>query len=81
MDIWDFLLRLLPVVISAYALIKSTTKQDATSMTTVIVKLENIDKGVNEIKNENKDLRADLRALETRVTVLETIRKEEEHGK
>ena len=81
MDIWDFLIRLLPVAISAYALIKANTKQDATSMTTVIVKLENIDKGVTEINNENKDLRADLRALETRITVLETIRKEEEHGK
>lgn len=77
MDIWDVLLKLLPVGISAYALIKSNTKQDAISATTVIVKLERIEKDIAEIK----DLRADIRALETRVAILETQKKEGSDGK
>lgn len=81
MDIYDLIMRLLPIAISAYALIKSNTKADAVSATTVIVKLESIEKGITEIKTENKDLRATIRALENRVTVLETLLKGEHDGK
>lgn len=64
---------ILAVLITVYTLVKNGTKEDSTAMTTVIVKLENIEKGVSDIQKEMRDIRADLRTLENRVTILETL--------
>ena len=41
---------------------KKDTQADASQFTTVIVKLENIGNDIGEIKVENKEFRADIRA-------------------
>lgn len=69
---------ILAVLITVYTLVRNGTKEDSTAMTTVIVKLENIEKGVSDIQKETRDIRADLRTLENRVTILETLFGKEE---
>lgn len=49
----------------------SDTKQEATQLTTLIVKLENIGDGVNEIKAEMKSMKDDVRELRDRVIACE----------
>lgn len=46
-------------------------KNDATQMTTVIVKLESIGDGVSEIKNDMRNIRADVQNLHERVVAVE----------
>ena len=61
------------ILITLFSRVKDGTKQDSTAMTTVIVKLDNIDKGVSDIQKEMRDIRADQRVLENRVTIIETL--------
>lgn len=42
-------------------------KSDASEMTTVIVKLENIDSGVKEIKAEMRDIKQDVKAQNEKI--------------
>ena len=51
--------------------VKGEAAQDATQMTTVIVKLENINAGVCEIKAEMTSIKHDLRCLSDRLIVVE----------
>ena len=46
-------------------------KMDATQIATVIVKLDNIDKTVNEIKQDNKSFKADIQDIRERLIKLE----------
>lgn len=46
-------------------------KQEATELTTVIVRLENISNGINEIKSDMKNMREDIKELRERVIVVE----------
>ena len=48
-------------------------KNDATQMTTVIVKLENIGDGVSEIKNDMRNIRVDVQNLHERVVAIEAL--------
>lgn len=50
-------------------------KKDATEMTAVIVKLENISNDTRDIKNELKSVRTEVGDLRERVTVAEQIGK------
>lgn len=50
-------------------------KKDATEMTAVIVKLENISNDIRDIKNELKSVRSEIGDLRERVTVAEQIGK------
>lgn len=50
-------------------------KQDTTEMTTVIVKLENIQSGVSEIKNDLKNVKEDIKEIDRRLTINEQIAK------
>lgn len=50
-------------------------KKDATEMTAVIVKLENISNDTRDIKNELKSVRSEIGDLRERVTVAEQIGK------
>ena len=74
-NIITYAISLLAILITIFTLVKNGTKEDSTVMTTVVVKLENIEKGIADIQKEVKDIRADVRALETRVTILETLSK------
>ena len=50
---------------------KTEVKQDTTEMTTVIVKLENIQGGISEIKTDVKGIKDDVKSLDRRVTIVE----------
>lgn len=50
---------------------KTDDQKDATQMTTVIVKLENISAGITEIKSEMASMKNDVKDLNTRLTVVE----------
>lgn len=49
----------------------SDTKQETTQLTTLIVKLENINDGVNEIKADMRNMKDDVRELRDRVIKVE----------
>ena len=51
---------------------KQDARQDATEMTTVIVKLENIGTGIAEIKAELSDIKNDVKENRERIIRLET---------
>ncbi len=46
-------------------------KQEASEMTTLIVKLENISNGVNEIKSDMRNMRNDIQDLRDRLIIVE----------
>ena len=50
---------------------KNDAKQEATQLTAVIVKLENLGIGITEIKNELAGIKADTRELRDRVISVE----------
>lgn len=50
---------------------KADTKTDATQMTTVIVKLENIGNGISEIKTEMGNVKEDMKDIRDRVIRVE----------
>ena len=50
---------------------KTDDQKDATQMTTVIVKLENISAGITEIKSEKASMKNDINGLNTRLVVVE----------
>lgn len=54
-------------------------KQDASQLTTVIVKLENIGEGVNEIKSDMKGIKEDVVELRERIVAVEQSAKSAHH--
>ena len=54
-------------------------KQDASQLTTVIVKLENIGEGVNEIKSDMRNIKEDVQELRERVVAVEQSAKSAHH--
>lgn len=50
---------------------RSDDKKDASQMTTVIVKLENIGNGISEIKTEMKNLKSDIKESRERLIKVE----------
>jgi len=82
-----------PVLISALSLIVAITvaiinirrgnasndKQEASQITTLIVKLENINDGINEIKSDMKSVRTDMQELRDRVVIVEQSAKSAHH--
>lgn len=72
------LIAFLGLCLSVYAALRSNrkdlkteTKNDTVEMTTVIVKLENIDSGVKDIKSDFKSMKTDLESLRERVAKCE----------
>jgi len=55
---------------------KNDTKADATEMTTVIVKLENIGIGISEIKNEMVNVKNDIKESRERLIKVEESAKQ-----
>lgn len=58
---------------------KKDTAEDAAQLTTVIVKLENINNGISEIKTEMKNVKGELQELRERVVVVEQSTKSAHH--
>lgn len=50
---------------------KNDTKADASQLTTVIVKLENIGNGITEIKNDMRNVKDDMKDLNIRLVKME----------
>ena len=57
----------------------SVDKQEASQITTLIVKLENISDGVNEIKLDMRSLRTDVQELRDRMVIVEQSTKSAHH--
>ena len=55
---------------------KNDTKLDASEMTTVIVKLENIGDGITEIKSEMKNVKDDMKESRERLVKVEESAKQ-----
>ena len=55
---------------------KNDTERDASQLTTVIVKLENLGMGIAEIKNELAGLKTDTRELRDRIIAVEQSAKQ-----
>jgi len=55
---------------------RNDTKNDATEMTTVIVKLENIGTGIAEIKSEMTNVKNDLKETRERIIKVEESTKQ-----
>lgn len=54
-------------------------KKEASEMTSVIVKLENINNGVNEIKSDMRNMRDDIQDLRDRMITVEQSTKSAHH--
>ena len=72
-------LTLVSVLIAVYSLIRNNAKDDknearanAIDATTVIVKLENIQQAVNRTTDMVSAIQSEIKALDHRVTVIET---------
>lgn len=72
------LIALLSLVVSAAALLFTgyqfafrNTKVDTSQLTTVIVKLENISSGINEIKKDIKDVKEEMSEIRERLVIVE----------
>jgi chromosome segregation ATPase len=62
---------MISLVFSIYVYLTKETKGDATEITTIIVKLENINTGINEIKTELAKIKEDQQDDHDRVIKLE----------
>ena len=62
---------LLIAAVALFRNLKGDTKQDAGQMMEIIVKLENINEGVKDIKSEVKDIRTDMDKTKERLVVVE----------
>lgn len=51
--------------------IKKDAGADSSQMTTVIIKLENIQQGVNELKKDVTTVKSDLKDMDRRLTIAE----------
>ena len=58
---------------------RADDQQDATERTTLIVKIEAINNGINEIKTDLRSLRGDVRELQDRMIVVEQSTKSVHH--
>lgn len=54
-------------------------RQDASNLTTLIVKLENINEGINEIKSEMRNMKNDIQDLRDRLIIVEQSVKSAHH--
>ena len=72
------LVSILSLLIAAFALarnLKLDTKSDQTELTTVIVKLENINDNIKEVKIDMKDIISDMDKVKERLTAVEASAK------
>lgn len=78
----SFLSLCVSVVVGATSLRRNKATDDrneASEMTTLIVKLENINNGVNEIKSDMRNMRNDIQDLRDRLIIVEQSTKSAHH--
>ena len=80
------LLSVISVVVAAAVAVKnikrsnaSDNRQEAANLTTLIVKLENISDGVNEIKSDMRSMKSDIQDLRDRLIRVEQSDKSAHH--
>lgn len=54
-------------------------RQEASSLTTLLVKIENINNGINEIKSDMRGVRADIQDVRERLVLVEQSVKSAHH--
>jgi len=69
----SYAISILAVLITVFTLVKNGTKEDNTVMTTVVVKLENIEKGVSDIQRDQRDMRDEIKDHNARIIKLESL--------
>lgn len=58
---------------------KHDDRQEASSLTTLLVKIENINNGINEIKSDMRGVRADIQDVRERLVLVEQSVKSAHH--
>lgn len=71
MNYIPYIVSITALLFSVYQFIKATEKEDTTQLTTLLIKLENISDGVNEIKKDMRSLREDVQTLRERIAKAE----------
>lgn len=71
MESLPILISICALLFSLYQFLSKKNNVSATQITTVIVKLESIGEGVNEIKEDLKTVHSDLLELRERVAIVE----------
>ena len=69
----SYAISILAVLITIFTLVKNGTKEDNTVMTTVVVKLENIEKGVSDIQRDQRDMRDEIKDHTARIVKIESF--------
>ena len=76
MSVLSFIVALYVAITNSKRNNKQDTKSDASEMTTVIVKLENIGNGITEIKSEMKTIKTDMKEDHDRIIRVEESAKQ-----
>lgn len=79
-NIISYAISLLAILITVYNLVKSSTKEDTGSITTLIVKMETIKDICKDTQASIRNIQEDIKQIDKRVTRLET-KMEDENGR
>lgn len=71
MNYLSYVIPVLTLLLSFYIFLKSNIKQDTTALTTVIIKLENINENITSIKSDLSILRQDQKEDHDKLIKLE----------
>ena len=71
----SLLVAIIVAITSIHSRNASADKQEASQITTLIVKLENIADGVNEIKSDMRNVKNDVQDLRDRLIIVEQFTK------
>ena len=71
-----YLIPLITLLITIFTMSKNETKEDTSTLTSMLIRLENINTIVSETQKDMKVLSEDVRAIDKRVTRLETLMEE-----
>lgn len=69
---YALLISALSLLLAFYTFLRKNTKDNTTELTTVIVKLENINSGISDIKNEIGTMKAEQKEDHDRLVRIET---------
>ena len=79
MEHLPYIVSVIALLFSVYQFVKNSEKEDTTQITTVLIRLEAINNGVLEIKNDIKSMREDVQELRERVARVESSDKSAHH--
>ena len=76
---FSLLIALIVAIVNIRNTNSSTDRQSATQITTLIVKLESIAEGINEIKSDMRNVKSDVQDLRERLVLVEHSVNEAHH--